>query len=182
MRHMECCPVMKRQGGYTLPELIIGALVAGALALIFFGAYKYFVVDAKVKAEISNQQLISGAIRDDWKASNDYAGLSAAGMIIRKRVPEKMITNATLQNRWGGSVSVDPGSINGGTNNAFSITYNNVPVDACLNFVAGAVDGYAQVTIDGTAVKTPTSSYNQGTAANACGSAPESVTVVLTGN
>lgn len=168
-----------RQGGFSMIELSLALLVIAMLSVPIYYIYKSTSESAKVEAEITNVQGISSAIRRSWRASSDFTGLSESTLISRKQMPEKMVSGTTLM-AFGGGVTVTPGSVNGGSNNAFTITYSMVPTSGCLDFLAGVSGGFSIVMVGGTTIKSTTQSYNQAAAQTSCNGA-ETVAVVLTG-
>lgn len=114
-------------------------------------------------SESSNVQTIITSTQGLLKGTDGYTFTSAAKMtgalIQMGGVPKSMTIRgtpssgtATLYNTWGGSVTVAP-STTAGFNNGFTVTYEKVPQDACIQLATqisrtGLVNG---ITLNATA-------------------------------
>lgn len=95
-------------------------------------------------SELSNVQYIMSQTRGLLKNQGSYNFTNSAkmtGTLIQfGGLPNGMTINGTAQsgtatavNIWGGDVSIAPVKVNGSTNNkGFSLTYKNVPQEACV--------------------------------------------------
>ena len=170
------------QRGFSMIELMLALVVIGVLAGSIFYIYNSLTASAKTENEISGINGMAANIRRAWKSSSDFSALSTSTMITRKAVPEKMINGTKLMNTWSGDVTVTPSGPDGGAGtNAWKITYNLVPVEACLDLVSGVQTAFSAIKVGGTAVKTTTTPFNQSQAVTSCSPAdgnPVSVEMV----
>lgn len=122
----------------------------GVLLLILLGvaATLYLLSSLFTKndtsSELSNAQYIMSQTRGLLKNQGNYDFTNSAkmtGTLIQfGGIPSGMTINGTAQsgtatavNIWGGDVSIAPLKVNGSTNNkGFSLTYKNVPQEACV--------------------------------------------------
>ncbi|HAK7943488.1 TPA: pilus assembly protein PilX [Salmonella enterica] len=122
------------QGAIALIVIIVIALVLGGLYMLRSRT--------SVANESANIQTIITSTQGLLKGSDGYTFTSAAKMtgalIQMGGVPKSMTVRGTpssgtasLYNSWGGDVTVAPASTSG-FNNGFSVTYEKVPQDACI--------------------------------------------------
>lgn len=154
-RHQDRGWGLLEQGWIALAVIFVIAAVLGTAYMI--------KSRTSVGLESSNiQSLITGA-QNLMKASDGYSFTSSAkmtgAMIQMKAVPKGMTVRgtpssgtATLYNSWGGAVTFAPLTISG-FNNGFTLTYERVPQDACIQLTtqlsrSGVSDG---ITINSTA-------------------------------
>lgn len=152
----------KSNKGFTLTEIL---LVVGFIALAGIGVY---VVYNKVQTgnaantEARNIDAIRAGVKNIYGATVNYTNLTNKVLLDARVVPDNMRagnSGTAIINSFGGTVTVAPVTFNAGpgnTNNAFSITYTNVPVDVCSKLVSVAAPGFNKVAIGtgtGTEVK-----------------------------
>jgi hypothetical protein len=151
------------RGAITLIEAsiyIVIALVVLAVAVTQGGGL-FNRNDAST--EYNNAAEIMTNARSMLKNAGSYEYNSAAemtGALIlaggapanMKVVGTKSSGTATLQNVWGGAVTLQPVSSGGGQKSAFSLAYNAVPQEACLTLATklSASPGVASTQINGT--------------------------------
>ncbi|EAB7495050.1 pilus assembly protein PilX [Salmonella enterica subsp. enterica serovar Muenchen] len=122
------------QGAIALIVIVVIALVLGGLYMLRSRT--------SVANESANIQTIITSTQGLLKGSDGYTFTSAAKMtgalIQMGGVPKSMTVRGTpssgtasLYNSWGGDVTVAPASTSG-FNNGFSVTYEKVPQDACI--------------------------------------------------
>lgn len=129
------------QAGFTLIEalvvMIVGIVILAAAAA---GIGKLFR-SSEISTEAENITQMSANIRNLKNGANGYAGLKNAIAVQYKAIPATMTvsttrqgdeTTSTIHNTWNGEVKIAPV---GSSNQAFSITYDNVPDEACQQLV-----------------------------------------------
>lgn len=125
------------QGGIALVVLVVIGLVLGG----------YFLLRSNVNVgtESSNIQSLITSSQNLLKASDGYSFSSGAkmmGALIQMKAQPKGMTvrgtatsgSATLYNGWGGAVTLSPVTVSG-FSNGFSLTYEMVPQNACVQLV-----------------------------------------------
>lgn len=122
------------QGAIALIVIVVIALVLGGLYMLRSRT--------SVANESANIQTIITSTQGLLKGSDGYTFTSSARMtgalIQMGGVPKSMTVrgtpssgSATLYNSWGGNVTIAPASTSG-FNNGFTVTYEKVPQDACI--------------------------------------------------
>lgn len=130
------------KGALTLPEAIIVSMVAMVIIVAVFASGGGLFKSADLSEEMSNSSEIMTKTRGMLKTGGVYNFSSAAAMtgalVQFGGAPGSMTVNGTkssgsasLINRWGGSVTVQPVNSGGGQKTAFSLTYTQVPQEAC---------------------------------------------------
>jgi hypothetical protein len=128
----------------------LGLEAGGVLLLIMVGTVLALILVASLfskndtSTELSNAQFIMNQTRGLLKSKGNYdfsSSTKMTGTLIQfGGIPSGMTINGTAQsgtatavNVWGGDVTVSPEKVNGSTNNkGFSLTYKNVPQEACV--------------------------------------------------
>ncbi|HED2436074.1 TPA: pilus assembly protein PilX [Citrobacter freundii] len=134
--------VMTHHRGWAFLEQGSIALIVLVLIGIVLGAYFGLKSNVNVGKESSNIQSIITSTQNLLKGSDGYTFTSGAKMmgslIQMKALPKTMTVrgtassgNATLYNGWGGAVTLSPVTVSGFAN-GFSLTYELVPQDACV--------------------------------------------------
>ncbi|MFJ3459444.1 type 4 pilus major pilin [Scandinavium goeteborgense] len=137
---------MKRKhpdsGSITLTEAIVWFLLLLGVIIGILAATRSAFTSNDVNNELNNVEFMVNKSRTLLKQNGIYdfsdEGEMTGALIEYGGVPDTMnVTgdkstgNATLQNVWGGAVSVAPVADDSGNNTGFSITYNDVTQSAC---------------------------------------------------
>lgn len=141
-----------KQHGASLLE---GIAYLGIAALVVLGAVSLLTgASASAKANQTKEELV--ALRTAVKKL--YAGQayptatpSMTGLLTAaKAVPSTLqVSGNVITNSWGGAVTVD-----GTTTTTFTILYNNVPQDVCVNALSGLTGWVSVRRSSGTPVTT----------------------------
>lgn len=124
---------LRRQHGASLLE---GIAYLGIAALVVLGAVSLLTgASASAKANQTKEELV--ALRTAVKklyAGQAYPAQSLTpALTSAKAVPTTLqVSGTAITNSWGGAVTVD-----GSTSTTFTIVYNNVPEDVCVNALSG---------------------------------------------
>lgn len=177
----------KHTQGMSLVELL---LVVGLAAIILAGmfvAYNKVQSTNAANTESTNISTLRAGIKNLYGTTSNFSGVNAQVLLNARAVPDSMrtATGTTINNSFGGTVTVAPATFaGGGANNAFAITYPNVPVDVCAKLVVAVAQSFNLVTVNGTTVKnTSTNTGNEvniATLASSCTTTPAGATLVLT--
>lgn len=137
---------MKRKhpdsGSITLTEAIVWFLLLLGVIIGILAATRSAFTSNDVNNELNNVEFMVNKSRTLLKQNGIYdfsdEGEMTGALIEYGGVPdtmnvtgEKSSGSATLQNVWGGAVSVAPVADDSGNNTGFSITYNDVTQSAC---------------------------------------------------
>ncbi|MND11567.1 Major structural subunit of bundle-forming pilus precursor [compost metagenome] len=146
----------KNQVGATLLELVMSI---GIIAVIAIAAISFFNTanDAnKVNDEVKNLNTLSAAVRNMFNSQGDYAGLTNAVIIKSGAFPDRMRvpSSATLiKHSWlNDGVVVAPATVNGTTNDGFTVTYKDVPERACSDIATKTFRFYDKVVVGSTTI------------------------------
>lgn len=177
----------KNAQGMSLVELL---LVVGLAAIILAGmfvAYNKVQSTNAANTESANISTLRAGVKNLYGTSSNFTGVNAQVLLNARAVPDSMRTaaGATINNSFGGAVTVAPVTFaGGGANNAFAITYPNVPVDVCAKLVVAVAQSFNLVTVNGTPVKNTSlatgNEVNIGTLASSCASTPAGASLVMT--
>lgn len=178
--------------GFTMIELLIGiGFIAAASATVY---YIYNKVKATGDANTEGRHLdtLRAGIKNMYQNQVSYgneggnAAISATFANQARITPDAMRlpgNDTVIRNKFGGSVTITPTTLGstGNANNAFAITYNNVPGEVCVKLVTTAGSQFDQVEVGTTTVKTfGTQSLNPVATATACnGDTGNGVTIIF---
>ncbi|WP_099319802.1 type 4 pilus major pilin [Erwinia amylovora] len=183
------------RGALTLPEAIIVSAVAMLIIVTVYASGGGLFRSADYNEEMSNVSDIMTNTRSMLKTGGVYDFSSAAtmtGALVQfggspgsmAIIGTKSSGSATLNNRWGGTVTVTPVSTNGGQNTAFSLTYTQVPQEACAQMtqkLSGA-NNVASTSINGSTTSGVVSSSVAGSQCTADSGSTGTNTLVFTSN
>lgn len=159
MKHRQANPAFaagKKQKGYSLVELLAGMVI---IVLLLAGVFALFNGGlAGGKSIVHNQQLtgLIAGVKGIY-TSPAYTGISANQIITAGKAPTNMVVGAgaaaTLNNPWGGGVTIASGNFGAGTNNAFVISDAQVPTAECNTVVSGVGPSFVKIAVGATVVK-----------------------------
>lgn len=147
--------------GWAVMEHGTIAILIVIVVVVVLGMLWGLWLKKDVAVETSNIQSLASSTRGYLKGNNGYSftsGTTMTGTLIQiGGVPKGMTVQgdstsgtATLWNSWGGQIVVAPVASNG-FNNGFSVTYPQIPQDACISMAqqlgAGA---FSAITINST--------------------------------
>ncbi len=163
---------LRRQHGASLLE---GIAYLGIAALVVLGAVSLLSnASASAQANQTSGELI--ALRTAVKKL--YAGQAfpvqslTNTLVLAKAVPSTLQVNGTaITNTWGGAVTVD-----GTTSTTFTIVYNGVPQEVCVNILSG-ITGWNSVRA-GTGAPKVTFPLTSDDATTVCAAATNNVSLV----
>jgi Tfp pilus assembly protein PilV len=124
----------KRQQGASLLEAIAylgiaAVVVLGAVSLLN-GAF------GSAKSNQTNEEVVAlrTAVRKLYMGQAYPAETLNPNLLLANAVPATLARGAAgaLSNSWGGAVTVT------GTATGFTVTYNAIPQDVCINLISGA--------------------------------------------
>lgn len=134
----------KPDRGWGIMEQASVALGVIVVIAIVLGSYYMLRGRTNVATETSNIQTIITSTQGLLKGVDGYKFTSSAkmtGTLIQMGGTPKTMTisgtatsgSAKLYNSWGGDVIIAPSATAGsGFNNGFTVTYDKVPLDACV--------------------------------------------------
>lgn len=149
------------QRGWLVMEHGSIAILAVIVIVIVAGLVWALWNRKDVAVETTNIQSIVTSARGLLRGASGYnyaSGTSMTGTLIEvSGAPKNMNIQgdatsgtATLWNTWGGQVVLAPVSSDGGFNNGFSVTYPQVPQDACVTMAQQLSGSFASIAINST--------------------------------
>lgn len=153
--------------GVALIELM---LVVGTIMVVsggIFAVYKIADNRQRVSTEIKNAGEIVTKLNSIMAVQGTFVGLDQDKAKADKLFPERMIAGNQVNSVWGG-VTLDAVSLSGISNWGARLTYNNVPKDACSNFVRSAASGFYEVKVNGDVLRSNYSNIQPTALINLC--------------
>lgn len=151
----------KSAKGNTLIEVL---LVVGLVAVFAAGVYYIYnkvVTYISSTSESRNLDAIRAGVKSLYTGQSVYTGVTNTVLNNSRVTPDSMraipyvADDANINNSFGGTVKVDVSQLGSSTlNNGFYIEYQKVPGAVCPKLVTQAGNGFDQVTVAGTVVKT----------------------------
>lgn len=144
------------QEGFGMLETL---LVATASLFLVGGAYMMYDKGYKSR-QVSQERENVGAIAENvmriYSGRSSFSSLTSTTAIDQGVYPPNMIPakdrfNAGIKSLWNDQVTVVGATVDapaGITNNAFTITYSNVPSSVCADFVTSTGNGFYEVTVN----------------------------------
>ena len=123
-----------RKRGVTLIEAVL--FISIALGLIV-GGIVFFQQASTAQRTNDAVRTISGIaseVRAMYQSATDFNGISQSTLIAAGAVPSNVVNDQALQNEWGGQIGVQAETINT-ADDGFSVTYTDVPTEACVRLV-----------------------------------------------
>lgn len=177
----------KHSKGMTLIELLLVVGLGAVILAGMFVAYNKIQSTNAANTESTNISTLRAGVKGIYGTSVTYVGLTPTVLLNGRVVPDSMRTAAgtTINNSFGGTVGVAPATYAGGAaNNAFAITYPNVPVDVCAKLVVAVSQSFNLITVNGTTVKDSSTAtgndINVATLTTQCAATAAGASVVMT--
>lgn len=189
LRQLTVAARRRRQAGFSLIDVMMwGGIVLIGLVVIAAG---FLAARSKMNSVNETRELptvISG-IQATYNSQSNYAGLTLDTVARGNIWPAQETTvptsgSATVNDRWGGPVTLTPATINT-TNDIARLVYSNVPQTECNNIIQTVASSLRRVYVDntnsgtaggGTQVKADGQSLNINMLATACSADQNSVT------
>jgi type II secretory pathway pseudopilin PulG len=134
-----------RKRGVTLIEAVL--YISIALALIVGGLvfFQQASLAQRTNSAVRNVSALASETRALYQASSSFAGFSTSTLIDAGAAPSSIINGANLQNEWGGAILAEPSNVDGIANDGFSVTYENLPLAACVRLASYDANGSGRV-------------------------------------
>lgn len=144
-----------RQAGMTLTESLLVLAIGAAVAVLAYGGYKMATGMVSVSSQTRAITQLAAAVKRVFGIATNYSTVSNANVINAKLVPEELrVSGTTIENRWGGQVTVSPGDQTGAGNTKFRIVITGVPSSDCVDFVSGLTSAAQTLWVNGTTAGT----------------------------
>lgn len=145
----------RKNRGLSLAEAGLVLALGMLVAVIAFAGYSYGSNSIKTRSQVSATiELVNNVVRTYSSAAN-YTGLTHSVMVDGRLVPSGFRSSGTagagvITNTWGGNVTVGPVAPD---NAQFTVTLEDVPASACVDFVTGVASIANGITVDSAQVK-----------------------------
>jgi hypothetical protein len=144
--HRAFKPSKLGQLGMSLVEvlLVVGSILG--VSVLAFQANKSSALAGNVQVEQQRAKALIDTIDSAYGSVGSIGTLSTYGLISAGLAPAPMISGTSLVHSFGGTVVVAPSAT------GYTITYNNMPQDACNSFTTATAGLAADVTVNNTDV------------------------------
>jgi hypothetical protein len=169
----------KKDGGFV-DVSFFGVLISIAiLTAAGFFTYRAMVSDSYSTVLISGHRLVVKSVRENYRHSATFVGLSNTVANAANYAPESWETSATaITNNVNGAVTIAPTTCNSVTDGCFTVTHAGLDVGLCNDFVGNEFPAANAITVGSTTVKaTAATAINPGAIATACNNATNSVAI-----
>lgn len=162
----------RRQRGMTLVETMIAIAIGLIIVAVGVKGVRAAMADSRSTDEVGDLPRIFANLQKVYAQRPSFAGATQAIFVNNNAFPDSMVTSGstTVNNRWGGSVTIAVTSIGAGSNNALTYETTAVPSSECSNVIPQLDSVTRVVTVNGTTVKQdklPTDLAALGTACSA---------------
>jgi hypothetical protein len=139
-------PSRLRQLGMSMVEilLVVGSVLG--VSVLAFQANQSSALAGNVQVEQQRAKALIDTIDSAYGSVGSIGTLSTYGLISAGLAPAPMISGTSLVHSFGGTVVVAPSAT------GYTITYNNMPQDACNSFTTATAGLAADVTVNNTDV------------------------------
>lgn len=142
-----------RQRGLTLIE---AAMVLAISTLVIAGIMVFFQsasINAKTNEAMSQLNSLRTTINSLYAGQPTYQGLSNELLINSSGVPSKMVSGTDIISAFSSPVIVSDVSVSMGTSNAYSVSFTDVPSEACVAMATKDLgNGVVSLDITGTSI------------------------------
>lgn len=171
-RNLRNIRVPKKQRGLTLIELAVGLAIVLAISALVVGVYTTTSRSQRTNDVQTQLTQIASQVRS-MAPQGSYTGIDDTVLARSKKVPEAWVVDNAgtpeIRHPFGGSFDIAPASVNGGTDNGFAITVDELPVAACNDIVTNSQANFAEIDVGSTPLKTyGAAAVDAGTISTAC--------------
>jgi len=145
---MKSYKIAKARGFSLIELLLVIGFIAGALVLAFV---TYPKVQATNRANVEAQHItvFAGGIKNLYSTAQNFNSLSNTVLLNAKVVPDDLQINApTINNIWGGTITVAPTPAAGGGPLTYTITYTQVPSSECTKLATSVSVNFLKLVIN----------------------------------
>lgn len=139
-----------RKRGVTLIEAVLFIVIALALMIGGIIFFQQASLSARINDAIRTVVSVQSETRGMYQSSSSFGTASAItpALIAAGAVPAKLANGTTLNNEFGGTITVT------GNGSTFDVAYTNLPAEACVRLTPFSANGQgiAGVGIEGVAI------------------------------
>lgn len=183
-RNLRNIRVPKKQRGLTLIELAVGLAIVLAITALVVGVYTTTSRSQRTNDVQTQLTQISSQVRSLAPAGN-FAGITTKVLADSQKIPDSWIGGTaaapTITTPFGGTIAVAEADLAPGTDNAFTITVNDLPVAACNDIITNSLANFVIINAGATDVKTVADpDAAPADIATACAATGDTVDVIFT--
>lgn len=142
--------------GFSLLETTLVLIVAATVILGVYIYYRSVSASELVYRESQSIYEITKRVSSSYNSMADFSGITASSLIDSGAIPSNVSVgeNSRIFSGFGGEIFVASENVLGGSNNGFSITYQDVPSRSCRPLVnaVNSVERYQSILINSTVV------------------------------
>lgn len=165
-----------RKRGLTLMEVAMVLAIVGiviAAALLYYNSAN---TARQTTAALGQLAQIQTSVRSLYAGQSNYSGISATNLANSDALPASMISGTTIRHAFNGNVTIEPATTSGGgANSGFTVTFANVPQDACKQMLTKDLGRGLYSAGVGTPAVQPNLPFTLTAATTACGNTYNSV-------
>jgi hypothetical protein len=136
-----------RKRGVTLIEAVL--YISIALALIVGGLvfFQQASLAQRTNSAVRNISAIASETRGLYQSAATFTGFTQQTLIDAGAVPSSLVNAAgnALTNEWGGAITGVAANVDGAADDGFAVTYENVPLNACVRLASYDANGAGRV-------------------------------------
>jgi major structural subunit of bundle-forming pilus len=120
-----------KQRGLTIVE---SAMALAIMSLVLAGVivfYQMASMNSKINETTNEITELNETIRNVYTAAANYSTLDNAAMIGADILPTGMVQGTNIYNAFNGEIILDSANFNGGNDNSYYMTLNDLPEKAC---------------------------------------------------
>lgn len=138
----------KKQRGITLIEIMIAIAIALVIAAVTIGLAAATRKDSRTQ-ELQTQTLQIASQLQGLGRGGNFAGVTTKVLVDSGKVPKEWVTGTAaapvINHAHNGTVSIAADAVNGGSNNAATMTLTNVEKSACTAVLTNIQGHFAAI-------------------------------------
>jgi PilS N terminal len=164
----------KRQSGNAILFTLLAMVIGGVVVAVGITQYQDADRAAQIQGAVAEVNSIIGNAKQNY-GQYSYVGLVTQVAVGSRVIPPNLAVQpaaagtapTTARNKFRGAINLQASA----TPSSADLTYAQVPSEICTALVNGTQGLAENITVGGTAVKTPGSIVNIGALNNSCGAA-----------
>lgn len=153
---------IKKQKGFTLLELLAVLIIIAILGMGLYFTLAKVQASSDANTEGKHIDLVTSAVKQLFAGSSNFGTKDLTPSVINSgAVPADLLATGgsttsngnTITNKWGGTITIAPDGVGGGTSNAFTITDIQIPQSVCVKLLSNTGNNYLVVTANGTQIR-----------------------------
>lgn len=159
----------KKMKGLTLIETL---LVLGVIAFVIANVVSFYMNatgQTKLNSAKTQIQAIGSGVKSLYASQSTYTSVTTSLVVNGGLAPANAVDGSALVNPWGGTTIVT------GASRTFEIVMNDIPQDACVNFISAGMISTGNIVQMSAGAVNFTADADPAAAVTACSGATNSV-------